>query len=210
VKEQGKDPHLLTRLEAFSDIVFGFVVAMMATHIKVPATPGELVLIRKDLVIFAFSFLLLCTLWLRHHRMMRRFFIPDVFGTVLTFAVLGTVALYSYPLQLYLRFPGNPIAVRSYAWGLAFLCMLYAVMAVYAVRKEGGGWPPAQQRGARRVIVANTIMAFLMIAFPLLSESFLLLVPLAASVLAFRGAKRWIDAPEREAALEPTETVRAL
>ncbi len=200
MKEEGNDHHLRGRLESFSDIVFGFVVAMMATHIKVPATPSELVLIRKDLVIFAFSFLLLCALWLRHHRMMQRFFISDPFSIGMTFAVLGTVALYSYPLQLYLRFPGDPVALRAYAWGLAFLCALYAAIALYANRKEGASWTDKRQKEYRRVIVVNGIMGVTMVIFPLVIERSVAFVLLGAAIVAFRLSQRWILAPERDAA----------
>ena len=186
------DPHLLGRLESFSDLVFGFVVPTMAINLKVPSRPEDLVHGRKDLFLFAAGFLFLCFLWLRHHRTMRRFFVPDVFGTFLVFAILGTVALYGYPFQLYLHFPNDPVALRAYGWGYAWLSLVYAVLVAYALRRLGSTWTPERAREARRALVANSLIAGVMAIFPFVQEPGPFLVVLVVFGAALRLSKRWV------------------
>lgn len=146
-------------------MVFGFAVFMLATNVKVPATPQDLAKSGKPLLIFAASFLVLCMLWYRHHRLMRRSFVPDVLGTLLVFFLLGTIALYSYPLQLYLRFPEDQLVFSAYAGGFALICLLTAAMTFYGAWKGRDAASAEERHQTVTSVGANLMLAATMIVF---------------------------------------------
>jgi uncharacterized membrane protein len=185
---EGKDPHLLGRLEAFSDVVFGFAVFMLATNVKVPATPEELAHAGKSLLIFGASFLVLCALWYRHHRLMRRHYFPGPTGTILVFALLGTVALYSYPLQLYLRYPGDRLVGIAYAEGFAAMCFLGALLMADGLWQRRDEADEEFKRKSIRGIVGNFLLSALMAVLPLAVEKNAtpVFVIFAALIIAWR------------------------
>jgi len=121
----------VTRIESFSDIVYGFSLFNLAFHLRVPATSQDLVSQLPQFAVFVVTFGLLCSLWWLHHQVFRDYFKPDGLGVFLNFALLAAVALFSYPMQLYFQFGwSDPVTIAGYALGsLLVFGILAAMMA---------------------------------------------------------------------------------
>ena len=91
--------HEVTRIEAFSDVVFGFALTLMVVSLEVPRTFGELVADMHGFVPFAICFALLGQIWWIHHEYFRRYGLQDALTATLNFALLFVVVFYVYPLK---------------------------------------------------------------------------------------------------------------
>ena len=136
----------VTRIESFSDIVFGFSLFNLAFNLRVPATPNELLSQIPQFIIFAITFGLLCFFWWLHHRLFREYYKPDSAGVILNFAFLASIALFTYPLQLYFKFgPRDPVTVGGYAAGSFLVFGLFAVLFLKGVLQLGGALGSARR-----------------------------------------------------------------
>jgi uncharacterized membrane protein len=117
------------RVESFGDIVFGFSLFNLAINLRVPATSSAFVSELPQFAVFLLTFAVLCSFWWMHHRMFKDFFKPDGAGLVLNFAFLASVALFTYPLQLYMKFGfHDALTVAAYAAGNLLLCGFVCAM----------------------------------------------------------------------------------
>lgn len=89
----------LTRLEGFSDAVFGFAVTLLVVSLKVPRDYADLMRLFSGLPAFGVTFLLLCGIWREHYRYFRRYGLEDRVTTLLNSALLFVVVAYIYPLK---------------------------------------------------------------------------------------------------------------
>ena len=89
----------VSRVEGFSDAVFGFAVTLLVVSLEVPKTFDELWLMMRGFPAFAVSFALLFMIWWRHYHCFRRYDLED--GTVITLTgiLLFVVLFYVYPLK---------------------------------------------------------------------------------------------------------------
>lgn len=89
----------VTRVEAFSDAVFGFALTLLVVSLEVPKTYDEMVMGVRALPAFAACFAILLMIWQEHHKFFRRFGVHD--GTViwLNGMLLFVVLFYVYPLK---------------------------------------------------------------------------------------------------------------
>ncbi len=100
--------HEVTRLEAFSDAAFGFVVTLLVVSLEVPNTFDELMDKMSGFIAFAICFGLLVHFWFKHYHFFRRYGLQDVTTIVLNAALLFVLLLYVYPLKfLFLAFVGS-------------------------------------------------------------------------------------------------------
>ena len=65
--------HDVTRLEAFSDAVFGFAITLLVVSLEVPDTFDELMQVMRGLPVFAVTFAILLLIWQEHHNLFKRF-----------------------------------------------------------------------------------------------------------------------------------------
>jgi uncharacterized membrane protein len=91
--------HEVTRLEAFSDVIFGFALSLIVISLEVPKTYGELMETMRGILPFAFCFLIFIGLWLQHHEFFRRYALQDKTTLVLNIALLFVILFYVYPLK---------------------------------------------------------------------------------------------------------------
>ncbi len=59
--------HDISRIEAFSDVVFGFSLTLLVVSLEVPHTFRELMADMRGFVPFAICFALLAQVWWLHH-----------------------------------------------------------------------------------------------------------------------------------------------
>jgi uncharacterized membrane protein len=110
--------HFTRRLEAFSDIVFGFALAQSAVALEVPKNLAELGAHRAELVYFVLTFVLIAQFWMIHYRIFHYVFAARTPDVVLNFLLLGTVALLPYALRIWIRFPETVFGGVAYALAL--------------------------------------------------------------------------------------------
>jgi uncharacterized membrane protein len=65
--------HDVTRLEAFSDAVFGFAITLLVVSLEVPDSFDELMQVMRGLPVFAVTFAILLLIWQEHHNLFKRF-----------------------------------------------------------------------------------------------------------------------------------------
>ena len=89
----------VTRLESFSDAVFGFAVTLLVVSLEVPKSFDQLMETMRGFFAFAVCFAILVSIWNQHYLFCRRFGLQDGFVRFLTFVLLFIVLLYVYPLK---------------------------------------------------------------------------------------------------------------
>jgi hypothetical protein len=136
-----------TRLEAFSDAIFGFAATLLVVSLDVPSSYDALV---RGLYGFAY----LVWIWSAHREFFKRFPLGDQTTVVLNTLLLFVVLFYVYPLKFLTRliavmmlrgrYGGEPIAMRGdqlpglfivygIGWAAVFAC--FSLLYLHAARR---------------------------------------------------------------------------
>lgn len=143
-----------TRLEAFSDAVFGFALTLLVVALEVPDSFAELEAVLGGFVAFAASFAVLYWIWYEHQRFFRRHALADGRTILLNALLLFVVLFYVYPLKfmftflsvLFFRLGGERMAITLeqsrmllvvYGLGFAAVFAIFALMYRHAGRLAG-------------------------------------------------------------------------
>jgi uncharacterized membrane protein len=119
-----------TRLEAFSDLVFGFSLSLLATRLDVPARVEDIFTLSRWMpVIITFGFV--CRFWIEHYRIFRHHFIAGMFDAVVNFVFLFGIAIFPYAVQTFLRFQ---LLLPSFALYLGDLGLVMATLAILRIQ----------------------------------------------------------------------------
>jgi uncharacterized membrane protein len=128
----------MSRIDAFSDVVFGFAITLLVVSLEVPHTFAELHHSLGGFIPFAICFLMLILLWYSHYKFFRRYNLHDAGTIAINAALLFVVLFYVYPLKfLFTVLTSGITGGGSSAFGSAAqmqeLMMLYGVgfAAVY-------------------------------------------------------------------------------
>jgi uncharacterized membrane protein len=89
----------VTRLESFSDAVFGFALTLLVVSLDVPKSFSDLIATMRGFPAFAVCFLLLALIWNGHYKFCRRYGLDDGTARFLTCVLLFLVLFYVYPLK---------------------------------------------------------------------------------------------------------------
>jgi len=103
----------VSRVEGFSDAVFGFAVTLLVVSLEVPRTFDELLAMMRGFPAFAVSFALLFQIWWRHYRFFRKYDLEDGAVILLTGVLLFVVLFYVYPLKFLWSFVFLGLAGRA-------------------------------------------------------------------------------------------------
>jgi len=143
----------VTRIEAFSDAVFGFAITLLVVSLAVPSSFDELLQVMKGLPVFAVTFAILLLIWQEHHDLFKRFPSSDGLTIWLNGALLFVVLSYIYPLKFLfsgivgpagMRFGASASFIRLdqmmtlmlvYGAGFAAIFLLFAAMYWRAARR---------------------------------------------------------------------------
>lgn len=94
----------VTRLESFSDAVFGFALTLLVVSLDVPRNFADLINTMRGFPAFAVCFFLLALIWNAHYNFCRRYGLEDTTARVLTCVLLFLVLFYVYPLKFLFNF----------------------------------------------------------------------------------------------------------
>jgi uncharacterized membrane protein len=89
----------VSRLEGFSDAVFGFSLTLLVVSLEVPETFAELQRILVGFPAFAVTFTLICWVWYEHYLFFQRYDLEDGPTIVLNCILLFIVVFYTYPMK---------------------------------------------------------------------------------------------------------------
>ena len=93
-----------SRLDAFSDVVFGFALTLLVVSLEVPHTFDELHATLRGFFPFAICFALLMFIWHGHYKFFRRFGTHDLRTVVINAVLLFVILFYVYPLKFLFTF----------------------------------------------------------------------------------------------------------
>ncbi|HET7695423.1 MAG TPA: TMEM175 family protein [Vicinamibacterales bacterium] len=139
--------HEITRLEAFSDAVFGFALTLLVVSLEVPRSYAELMDVMAGFPAFACCFALLVWIWHEHNAFFRRYGLQDNVTILINAALLFVVLFYVYPLKfmfdsMFARFvprahPPEPMALfqlanASVVYAIGFILMMLMFVLLYA------------------------------------------------------------------------------
>jgi hypothetical protein len=89
----------MSRIDGFSDVVFGFALTLIVISLEVPRTYDELRVVLLGFAPFLICFVFLIMVWWAHFRFFRRYGLHDVATILINCALLFTVLFYVYPLK---------------------------------------------------------------------------------------------------------------
>ena len=125
------------RLEAFSDLVFGFSLSLLATRLDIPANVSE-VFETTRWGTFIITFGIICAIWLAHYRIFRHRFIARTPDVAVNFVFLFGIAVLPYAVQTFLRFPAGREALILYFGDFALIFTALATLRWSALRQRRG------------------------------------------------------------------------
>lgn len=135
----------VSRVEAFSDVVFGFALTLIVVSLEVPTEFAELMKMMRGFPAFAICFAMLTWLWHVHHTFFRRYALTDEITVTLNTVLLFLVLFYTYPLKFIFSVLTGQIRGGSgdagtlfviYGLGFAGIFLVYVLMYAHAYRKR--------------------------------------------------------------------------
>lgn len=195
------------RLEAFSDLVFGFSLSLLATRLDIPANPAE-VFETTRWATFIVTFGMICAIWLSHYRIFRHHFVAQTPDVAVNFIFLLGIAVLPYSVQLFLRFSTASHVIVLYLGDFALVLAALATLRWRALRQRRSD-PDVdirlrEWRGTvRQYILVLVIIGFLfaMNAQLVPAQKFFSVLPAAVvfvtlgTRLSVRRLPRFLDSP---------------
>jgi uncharacterized membrane protein len=133
----------MSRIDGFSDVVFGFALTLLVVSLEVPRTYDEFHTAIVGFLPFAVCFFFLILIWRAHFKFFRRYGLHDL-GTIwINCALLFAVLFYVYPLKfLFSVATGSHIASGVFTnpyqpremmivYGLGFAAIYLCLSALY-------------------------------------------------------------------------------
>ena len=145
----------INRLEAFSDVVFGFALTLLVVSLEVPHTFDELMRDLRGFLPFALCFGLLVQVWYIHYKFFRRYGLEDALTVALNAILLFVILFYVYPLKFVftlvlngrdmaqryghaiIRDADAPTMMMIYAAGFTSVFLIFFVLYLHAYRQRG-------------------------------------------------------------------------
>jgi hypothetical protein len=138
----------LSRIDGFSDVVFGFALTLIVVSLEVPKTYAEFHEVLLGFFPFLICFVFLFMVWWSHFRFFRRYGLHDVGTILINAALLFTVLFYVYPLKFLFNLialqilgqvsEAHPIFTAPWqgremmtVYGLGFAATYFCISALY-------------------------------------------------------------------------------
>jgi len=160
-RESGDDERFTRRLEAFSDLVFGFSLSLLAARLDVPSSAAE-ILNGAKVAAFVVTFAIICALWMEHYRIFRHHFVARPFEVVVNFIFLFGLASLPYALQTFLRFGGEPKSLDLYFGDIALILATLSTLRLRGLRQRGRALDESTRLREWRRVVGQYTLAFIL------------------------------------------------
>jgi uncharacterized membrane protein len=130
-------PHekFTARLEAFSDLVFGFSLSLLATRLDVPSRVEEVFEPSRWIAIIV-TFAFVCRFWLEHYRIFRHHFVAQISDAIVNFVFLFAIAILPYALQTFLRFDFFLPSFSLYVGDFSLILLSLAILRVRSLQQR--------------------------------------------------------------------------
>lgn len=159
-----------SRLEAFSDLVFGFSLSLLATCLDVPEKVEDIFdLSRWFAVIGTFGFV--CRFWLEHYRIFRHHFVAGMFDAIVNFVFLFGIAILPYSVQTFLRFQSFLPSFTLYVGDICLILLTLSILRVRCLRQRRADPDAADRLREWRSSVVQLTIVVLMAGFLLALRS---------------------------------------
>lgn len=89
----------VSRLEGFSDAVFGFALTLLVVSLETPRDAAELRNLAGSFLPFALTFAMVAWIWYQHNLFFRRYGLQDAWTAFLNSVLLFVVLFYVFPLK---------------------------------------------------------------------------------------------------------------
>lgn len=132
----------MSRVDGFSDVVFGFALTLLVVSLEVPRTYNEFHQVILGFFPFAVCFIFLIMVWWQHFRFFRRYGLHD-YGTILINCVLlFTLLFYVYPLKFLFSLATGSVDGHVFTeahqlpdlmtiYGIGFAAIYFCLAALY-------------------------------------------------------------------------------
>jgi uncharacterized membrane protein len=121
-----------SRIDAFSDVVFGFALTLLVVSLEVPRTFEELNHSLRGFPPFAICFVMLILLWYSHFKFFRRYGLHDLGTITINATLLFVVLFFVYPLKFLFTVLTDSVSGRGNdAFGTAG--QMREVMVLYSI-----------------------------------------------------------------------------
>jgi len=91
--------HEVSRVEAFSDVVFGFAISLLVVSLEAPKTYAQMMEMLHGFLPFAICFWIFIDIWFEHHHFYKRYALQDKTTMFLNTLLLFVILFYVYPLK---------------------------------------------------------------------------------------------------------------
>jgi uncharacterized membrane protein len=91
--------HEVSRVEAFSDVIFGFAISLLVVSLEAPKTYPQMLEMLRGFLPFAICFWLFIDIWFEHHHFFKRYALQDRMTMFLNTLLLFVILFYVYPLK---------------------------------------------------------------------------------------------------------------
>ncbi len=91
--------HEVSRVEAFSDVIFGFAISLLVVSLEAPKTYAQMMEMLRGFLPFAICFWLFIDIWFEHHNFFKRYALQDKLTMFLNTVLLFVLLFYVYPLK---------------------------------------------------------------------------------------------------------------
>jgi uncharacterized membrane protein len=165
-----REERFTRRLEAFSDLVFGFSLSLLATRLDIPESQAE-VFAPTRWATFVITFGMICAIWLAHYRIFRHRFIARPADVIVNFIFLFGIAVLPYAVQTFLRFGNGLNAIILYLGDFALVLGALATLRWSALRQRRNDDDVEARVREWRGIVRQSILVTLIVAFLLAANA---------------------------------------
>ena len=143
----------VSRLEGFSDAVFGFALTLLVVSLETPRDQAELRNMVGSFLPFALTFAMVSWIWYQHNLFFRRYDLQDAWTAFLNCILLFVVLFYVFPLKfLTLALVGpltmsrasvpsidsleGPMVMTVYSTGVVVIFGTFVLLHMHAWRKR--------------------------------------------------------------------------
>jgi len=91
--------HEVTRLEGFSDAVFGFALTLLVVSLELPESTQKLLELMMTFAPVGLMFAMICWIWYEHQKFFRNYGLQDAWTVALNAFLLFVILSYVYPMK---------------------------------------------------------------------------------------------------------------